>query len=418
MKLSEIIEGSEKTGLYFVGNVPVTLHCHHFNLFLEQTVEDALGFESFKARRDAAHLSSYRLLEQIFKIKNVEGARDRLKLASEVFSQLGQGNIDIRTAEKTGLVSGEGLHYSTAWINKYGSSCRRDVPIDSYTAGYIAAALELAHGKPYGSIDVTEEKCTVTKSEYCLFKTIEMPDNSAKPYFPLNDADYREAEVIGKVGESEIQSIASKLIEFVSQLQPDARGLYWGFGVYITYSPAEYYNKISYDTLLHLEEKLPHVAPLFESLLRESGHVCGFNTFGGILKSPEWEGLFGRPTGNLKEMFISSCGIARALGFGNWSIEEVSEDKVVVTSTVSYESNYYRSHYPPARKGRCFLFQGVMEATMRLATFVDWKNPPIFDHRFYLSLFKGNKQNCCHVRETHCISKGDPFCRLELERNS
>ena len=44
-------------------------------------------------------------------------------------------------------------------------------------------------------------------------------------------------------------------------------------------------------------------------------------TFGGIINSPEWEGLVGRPGGDPEEIVNGCLSIGRALGFGHWTIE-------------------------------------------------------------------------------------------------
>ena len=54
--------------LMYFGPSPAVYHCHHFNLFLDQTIDDALGFEAgsrlrFLAGREFASplLSGYDL---------------------------------------------------------------------------------------------------------------------------------------------------------------------------------------------------------------------------------------------------------------------------------------------------------------------------------------------------------------------
>ena len=41
-------------GMNFVANIPTVFHCHHFNLFWDQTIDDALGHELSCRIRTAA----------------------------------------------------------------------------------------------------------------------------------------------------------------------------------------------------------------------------------------------------------------------------------------------------------------------------------------------------------------------------
>ncbi len=151
-----------------------------------------------------------------------------------------------------------------------------------------------------------------------------------------------------------------------------------------------YYNRISYDALDSLEHSAPgFVAPL-EDLLRESGHVCAFNTFGGIMLSPEWEGMVGAPKNDAAEIASNCMAMGRALGFGRWSLAELTVGKrVVIRSSSTYESSYYLARHGKASRPREYFFQGAALAIAQLAHRVDWESKPALTQGFYDELFRG-----------------------------
>src|SRR5512142_54335 len=84
-----------------------------------------------------------------------------------------------------------------------------------------------------------------------------------------------------------------KIVEAVVAMNPrgNEEGIIDAFGVYLTNHYADYYNRISYrfeaEVARYDDSYLQFVTPL----LIMSGHVCGYNTFGGIYRSDAWTGL-------------------------------------------------------------------------------------------------------------------------------
>lgn len=72
---------------------PVIFHCHHYNLFLQQTIEDPDWIDGVSILRKAAQEIFYSLLQGAFKTLGVQQAAERLAVASQVFSFLGLGRM-------------------------------------------------------------------------------------------------------------------------------------------------------------------------------------------------------------------------------------------------------------------------------------------------------------------------------------
>ncbi len=225
---------------------------------------------------------------------------------------------------------------------------------------------------------------------------------------------------------SEEQKI--QIREAVSQLQfePDENGLINKFGVYLTTLFGDYYNKISFRFLKELskevggDEELLHAA---RYLLIEAGHVCGFNTLGGIMKSAEWEAIV-QPLIETKEDYIHGVieVVNVATGWGRWEVVElIPGEKLVVRVFDGFEAEFLKNNREEygellsPTSGCCYMTNGVLVALMHLVYVANIENHPELNEDLYLSLFKKNKQFEC--KETKCISSsGSDYCEFVVER--
>ena len=80
-------------------------------------------------------------------------------------------------------------------------------------------------------------------------------------------------------------------------------GLVPAFGLYLTSHCADYYNRVSYGLLGAFRRELPELEEDAIALLTEAGHVCAFNTFGGIMMSVEWDAVV-RPMLSCREDWV------------------------------------------------------------------------------------------------------------------
>ena len=203
--------------------------------------------------------------------------------------------------------------------------------------------------------------------------------------------------------------------EFLLTVEGDQRGLVQGFGIFITRHLSGYYDRTAYDTIHFIEKNAPQATSAVEGLFGESGHVCVFNTFGNLLLSPEWEGLVGPVSGRPEEIVTSCTAIARALGFGHWTVQEFQPgERLVMRSTSNYEFPFYLETYGQSDKPRCYFFANAARAIMQLAHRVDWPSKPTLTEELYLSLFKQGLG--WNVEETSCCSKGDSVCEVVVTK--
>src|SRR4029078_4638709 len=86
--------------LTFLAGVPYVYHCHHYNLFHDQTIDDALGEElGTKVRTIAARNAFRELLAALSTELGADTPVERLQLATDLFSWMGHGTLKLSVDE-------------------------------------------------------------------------------------------------------------------------------------------------------------------------------------------------------------------------------------------------------------------------------------------------------------------------------
>lgn len=193
----------------------------------------------------------------------------------------------------------------------------------------------------------------------------------------------------------------------------DEEGMIPAFGLYLTRHMADYYNRISFEAARDLEGSgLEQDA---RSVLVEAGHVCAFNTFGGIMKSAEWDAVV-RPMIESREGWVyGMAAVVNAFGWGRWKVEElVPDERLRVTVRDSYEATGWLRDYPRSEVPRCYLACGGVAGLMNLLYVGDITKGPELTEDYYVQLFRGGERFL--AEETQCIAKGDPCCEFIAQR--
>ena len=412
--LSFEIPGQDLT---FLGDTQYVYHCHHFNLFHDQTVEDALGEERAFAVRSRAAADAVRpLLAGLSREYGAETPAERLQVAAGLFPWMGHGSLELQADAGGGTARGEHLHYSFAWREKYGARIRRRYPIDAFAAGFATAATEVAFDLPAAALAAAEADCYVCREPACRFNLRPRQGEATPAAIGRSGVERRLAPAAGGCEEEKISGIARGLKDFVLGVEGDERGLVQGFGIYITRHLSNYYNATAYDTIHHVEQQSPASAEVVEELFGESGHVCAFYTCGNILLSPEWEAMIGPLRGEVEEIVSACVAICRALGFGHWTVEElVPDERLVMRGSSNYEAPFYLERYGQADKPRCYFFANAARAIMQLAHRIDWPSRPLLDEELYQNLFKNGLG--WTMEQTACLTRGDDFCEVVVTRS-
>ena len=205
------------------------------------------------------------------------------------------------------------------------------------------------------------------------------------------------------------------VVEAVSGLgiAGNEEGLIPAFGLYLTTHLADYYNSISFDCARQMEGS--DLAEDARTLLVEAGHACAFNTFGGIMKSAEWDAVV-RPMITCREDWIvGMVAVLNAFGWGHWKVAELHPaERLKVVVEDSYEAAGWLRDYPQSDRPRCYLAAGGTAGLMNLMYVGDITQAPELNEQYYAELFRGSGRFV--ATEEKCAAKGDACCEFVVQR--
>lgn len=417
MSLETLKSYDREQSLTFLGGAPYVFHCHHYNLFHDQTIDDALGDTvGLEVRTRAAKNAFRAVLESISAAEHATTPVERVQLARELFPYMGLGAIEIAASAFEGSARSASLHYGYAWREKYGSRVKRSLPVDAVTAGFLAALTEVAYALPQGTAWAVEEECVAAKATECRSRIERKPVGGWNEPVPVvvDEATVRRHVAPPERGldEDRIARIGAGLTDFMKAVRGDERGLVQAFSVFVAAQLASYYNESMFEMVTRLEAQSPKLAPTAEELAREAGRVCVFNTFGNVLLSPEWEALVGPLSSDPADIVSFCLAIARGLGFGHWHLHEYEPKKrMVLRASSSYEVPYYLARFGKAERPRGYFLGGSAMAIAVLAEHVDWASKPKLDGDAYQRLLGGGKP-LARVEQTLCQMRGDAVSEL------
>lgn len=159
--------------LFFSGQ-PYAMHCHHYNINLQKTIEETLGDVGIHLIFGSAEESSYRVFRNLIdKHSQFETIKSKLEMAATMYQNFGMGVIAFQHIDADGgrVVSLSG-HHVTGWLAKHG---RRDTPGCHFTRGWIAGVLAVMYEKPLAFYRVTETQCKMAGGSECIFEVSPAP---------------------------------------------------------------------------------------------------------------------------------------------------------------------------------------------------------------------------------------------------
>lgn len=399
--------------LNIVGTEPLVYHCHHYNLTLQESIEDARKWVDADAILvDGAEIAASAMLRSLASQKS---PKDSFAIASEHFRLQGFGLLDCSgVGADGGSATVHNSHYALGHRQRK-PDARREAPVCYFAAGYIAAAAAAAHGRPPGSYRVRETECVALGADACVFQ-VEARQSPRALEASIGQGRTGDPMPPAPAGTPPSAIDEPAVIQAVGSLSlvGNEEGQIPAFGVLLSQHFANYYNYISYET----ERAVAHDEVLqsaTRALLVEAGHVCAFNTFGGIMRSAEWDAVVGPMIGQRTDWVYGIVAVINALGWGRWAVEEIVEnERLVVRVDSSYESNYHLARYDLADSGKCYLPQGGVAGIMNLLYVGDITEKPELTAEYYAKLFSSPESFV--ATETKCRSKGDDYCELVAER--
>ncbi len=151
-----------------ISGQPIAMHCHHYNINLQKTLEDTMGQAGvallYRSVEETTYQGLSSLLEQYPKIKTLTS---KLEMISLLYQNCGLGILHFQGVRSgKAAVSSPSSHHVTGWLAKHG---RRKTPGCHFARGWIAGAMEAIYGQPIGFFNVVETQCKMTRNEECRF---------------------------------------------------------------------------------------------------------------------------------------------------------------------------------------------------------------------------------------------------------
>jgi hypothetical protein len=393
------------------GGEPMIVHCHHYNCFLQRSIQDAEYIDSTPVLVGAAAGVVFAQLKDI-----LAGTADVVarKVAVEsLYRACGFGLIDLgAVTDQGGEVRTSSTHYSTGWKEKFGRSA---APVAFFSSGFLAGAMAAIYGLDLSSVQARQTRCRSTGAEQDVFvlsrgranfamfeqrgdTALVAVGQDAEPATPVN----REGITRAVVG---------------MPLTGNAQGMIPAFGVYLTRMYADYYNRISFA----FEREMVTISgregiEVASGLFIEAGHVCAFNTMGGIMTSPEWDALVLPMLKTPRDWLFGIVACVNALGWGTWKVLDVSDRAATFRIYNDYESVGYRRMYGTADHGISYLATGAAAGLMNLIYVGDIHNKPDLTPAFYDHLFKS--PGVFQAKMHSCLAMGDPYTEIRVVRDA
>ncbi len=147
---------------------PVTMHCHHYNINLQKTLEDVLGEKGVQLLYRSAEEAVYDGFKPILKhYSQIKTLKSRLEMVSVLYQNSGLGIIHFQNVGPIGgRIISSASHHVTGWLAKHG---RRKTPGCHFTRGWIAGVLEVLFNRPIGHYQVEEVQCKMVQKGDCIF---------------------------------------------------------------------------------------------------------------------------------------------------------------------------------------------------------------------------------------------------------
>jgi hypothetical protein len=396
------------TNRLVVGGEPMVLHCHHYNVFLQRSIQDAEYIDSAPILVGAAAEVAFAQLTDL--LSRTADIAARKATVEALYRACGLGLIDLGgVTDRGGDVRTRSTHYSIGWKEKFGLS---RAPVAFFSTGFLAGALAAVYGLPLSDVQARQTACLSTGATEDVFVLSRGPAN-----FTIFEP--RQSPVLIPVG-NDIEPATGVDRPAITRavagmpLPVNAEGLIPLFGLYLTRLHADYYNRISYA----FEREMTAAAgrqgvEVAADLFIEAGHVCAFNTMGGIMTSPEWDALV-LPMLKTREDWVH--GIVawwNGGGYGAAKVVDLSPTQATFRTYNDYESIGYRRMYGTADHGVSYLATGGFAGIMNLIYLGDIHTKPALTPQFYDRLFKGGQ--AFQARMTACQAMGDPYTEIRAE---
>jgi len=389
---------------YLLAGEPIIAHCNFYNYWLQKTVLLTEPKVMAEVCRRAAAAEAYHLVSSY-----PGNPAARLKLAADSFSEQGFGTLDFSSLSETGgAVRTPTSHYGELFFGP-ASIERFEEPTNLFDQGYVAGAAAAAYGLPQGSFQVSKVDCHSTGGAGLIELSRCEPGEifSAVGRGPACSVEAPPPNANTSVDEAAILTALAGL-----DYSGNEEGFVPRFGVMLSFHYANYYNRISFEMLRRMADS--GLGAYAQELLVEAGHICAFNTFGGIMSSAEWDAVIKPQCVSKSDWVHGMTAVVNSLGWGLWRVHELSEERLVMRIYDDYESCGYRAMYGLSKSPVSYLAVGGVAGLMNLVFTGDIASRPRLDQSFYETVYNSPTSFKAHSSKSFAL--GDDYTEIVAER--
>jgi len=395
---------------YISQKEPLVLHCHHYNIYLQTTLEDASGYlDVYSILVDSSHEIVYGQFKQYFQDNPGLSIEEKKAVVEDYFRFSGFGLINLSDAnQEGGRVNSMSEHYGVGYKAKHGQRPANESGVSFFSTGFLAGAIEAIYDMPLGSIISKQELCVAKGDQYSEFILTKGTGSLHLTASPL-EGIFQKGELKKSLSSGiNYDAIRDALVSMPIEGNNND-GLIDAFGVLLTRMYANYYCLISYRFLKKMEAEVGEDgAVIAKELLIEAAHICAFNTFGGIMESAEWQGLIKPMIINREDWVHGIIACVNALGWGFWQITElIPYEKLVIRIESGYEANSFLKMYGNSVYPISFLATGGTAGIMNLIYNGDITIHPELSPEYYIEMFKS--EGAFSAIQTKCRAMGDEY---------
>ncbi len=396
------------------------LHCNYYNNHLLRTIwKDAGQFvDSERILLGAAVEQSYYQLRGLFDLLKLTDVRKRKSFASRFYAWQGFGLLDLAEITTLGGVAvSNSQHYAEGWKEQFGTA---DGPVGFWTRGWLAGAASAIFDLPQGQFTTCQSECAaMTGGRRNVFEITPGPANytlfDGSGIGPLSGGHRLLDGPDTKVDVDAVRSAVQSLPLFGSEAIDD--GLIMNFDVMITWHPHQYYDRISMECINEAVRRFGvEGRKAIEPLLEEAGHRCGFRTFGGLWRSPEWEAIVEPMCETREDWLFGLLAIVNCAGWGRIQCTKLTRDEAVFVVHDDYESIGYLNLYGKADFPPSYLLTGGFRCIMNLLYNGEIESKPVLTEELYQRLCRRGDAYRSVVERS--VAMGDDVSVFRVYRNA
>ena len=447
MSTKVITVADAAVGICDIDGQPMVFHCNHYNRTLQNTIENCRHIDNQKILIHAAAEVSFLGLQTHFREYPDMPLEERLRYAETLYSFCGFGLLPLLASVKQAVghsefnLSTHSSHYGRALALNFE---KRRGAGEYFDLGFAIGALSAIFGEAFSG-ELTEEAISLQGRQSTFH--IYVGGDEFEYLFGLESGTPAYREAAGLSSPIPARSVPSNIDEIaviagVSQapLYGNSYGLIPAFGVELTRHYADYYNLIAFrfeQQLTAALTKRPSLNDLLiydypalfyykqyinlegmnlsRTLLTEAGHICGFNTMGGIMSSEAWEGLVMPMIETREDWLHGIVAVINALGWGIWRIIElIPHEKLVLRVWRPYESLGYLRWFGYSQQPVDYLVMGVAASLMNLLYEGDIAQYPELNMDYYNRI--NRSPTSFWAEQGHCVAMGDDYSEVTVTR--